>query len=712
MIHRNLRPTVLAVLSLAGASNVNALVVEPPIRSAILGRPIEFNLRANLSPGEDASTLCIQADVLQSDALVPPSKIRVQILNSGMPSQTTIRISSAVVVEEPVLNVIVRSGCIQKNTRQFIVLADPPEVSTKINKSVIPSLVTINSFAGQQRELRKLIGGEREAGSSSADIQPIRSQSAINRAQRIGTGTAKIRTTDGTTSRLEKKLIQSQRLEKQKAINVPSARLQLDMLEGAADPMMRLRTSTELAKLPLENSPQRAEAAAVWRVLSTSADDLKRDLDQLKALQVETLALRSTADQIRLETTTAADKLKTAEDQRYKNPVVYSLAALVAILMMSLFYVRSSKGKSMPGWWTSKDEKNKIDTAEKYSAVRRPILQQVTSSTDSGTRSAVQSGTNHAGAGSGALSVSPRMRPTEAEFGSMAYQPSTRDVNVEELFDIQQQADFFISLGQYDQAIEVLNNHIKENYQTSPLVYLDLLSLYHSQDKPDDYEYLATEFSKLFNGEVPTFQAFEEKTVGLEAYSSLLSRIENEWRTSNIINILEQFVFRSDEFSGGTLNMEAYRELLLLHSVVKDISENPNVPETLSPANFDLSEKAGSPALLVPPDNRASRLARVEHTVFSPLQSKFLTEEDGESPSTDSRTSFFQKPVGARIGLDIDLSSNVQELPILELPQLTKTADVIRKQDNYMPVSNNGPIEFDLDNLEPDIIFVKPTNDR
>ena len=51
----------------------------------------------------------------------------------------------------------------------------------------------------------------------------------------------------------------------------------------------------------------------------------------------------------------------------------------------------------------------------------------------------------------------------------VAPRPTMHLVNPEELFDIQQQADFFISVGEHQQAIEVLKKHIAEYRETSPL---------------------------------------------------------------------------------------------------------------------------------------------------------------------------------------------------------------------------------------------------
>ncbi|MDO8941537.1 MAG: tetratricopeptide repeat protein, partial [Desulfobacterales bacterium] len=162
---------------------------------------------------------------------------------------------------------------------------------------------------------------------------------------------------------------------------------------------------------------------------------------------------------------------------------------------------------------------------------------------------------------------------------------SSRAVNAEELFDIQQQADFFISLGQYDQAIEVLKNHISDNVETSALAYLDLLKIYHTLDRRDDYDALREDFNKVFNAQVPEFENFSNQSSGLEAYQSALSRIEALWPSPKVLEIIEESIFRKPGSGDGeAFDLEAYRELLLLYAMAKDV-----VDRRSDMMDFDLS---------------------------------------------------------------------------------------------------------------------------
>jgi hypothetical protein len=294
-----------------------------------------------------------------------------------------------------------------------------------------------------------------------------------------------------------------------------------------------------------------------------------------------------------------------------------------------------------------------------------------------------------------------RQRLNDSAFGLLAYQASTRDLNVEELFDIQQQADFFISLGQHDQAIEVLKNHISENVQTSPLVYLDLLSLYHSRDRPAEYKELAADFTKLFNGVVPGFENFEEKTLGLEAYSDLLYCVESLWNTCDVITFIEESIFRNASRQSETLGLEAYRELLLLHSVAKDLAANRDIDLDFMQTGLKLDQSFEALEL-----SKSRGMSDLSTEGSSTSLTDIEVQESRASGSLplipESRSSFMLNPAGARIGLDIDLTAYTATLP--EVNQVLKSEmSGFTKYETSAPPQSDNVIEFNADTYNDEI---------
>ena len=669
MTYANLRPTACALLLLTWASGTTAFTLERSRGSVILGRPLDFSVQASLNAGEDAASLCLEADVLQADAPISPSRVKIQLLKAGGDGLSTVRVSSLTIVEEPVLTVVVKYGCLSKNSRKYVVFADPP---ASVNESV-----TVSS------------GAPAFGPSPTAQADPIPTpRQVIARTSRVVIAAPRKKTTLVASG----SLAQSRRLQVAAPAKSIRPRLQLEGLESTAEPVARLKATLELPAVPSELvSAQRLEAAALWRVISAQSEDLRQDIQRLTALQAETIALREASSKNRIEISRLAVQLKEAENSHHQNPLVYALTALIALLVGGFAFMRFGRNKTSvtTAWWNPRREKNESNDATQAAELKATYFPKVVTQqrepiiplkANTITRLSDRKEQD-------ALSTQPKFKPSESAYSMLGAQGNPRGVNVEELFDIQQQADFFISLGQHEQAIEVLNNHIRENAQTSPLVYLDLLKLYHRQDRRADYHDLTTEFTRLFNVDVPAFDAFQDKTRGLEAYEGTLSQIESFWHTDEVLDIIETSVFREPGRASEALDLEAYRELLLLHSIAKDLSEN-QVRES------NPSDSAEWPKIALQPANAStSALPAANFTQTMPQKLAPTINTSVSDAHNDTRFGAFQKPVGARIGLDIDLTVDAPQ-PVLDKVSAKPKKN---KHEEAPPTGNSGLIEFDLD---------------
>ena len=146
-----------------------------------------------------------------------------------------------------------------------------------------------------------------------------------------------------------------------------------------------------------------------------------------------------------------------------------------------------------------------------------------------------------------------------------------RTVRVPEIFDLQQQVEFFSSLGQQDRAISLLRKHLVDNVKTSALVYLDLLDLYHQTGDREEYEVLRADFNRVFNTRVAPFDAYTAVGSNVSAYEDVLARIEAVWPKRRVFDIIDNALFREPGNPAEVLDLEAYRELLLLHAVAREI---------------------------------------------------------------------------------------------------------------------------------------------
>ncbi len=159
---------------------------------------------------------------------------------------------------------------------------------------------------------------------------------------------------------------------------------------------------------------------------------------------------------------------------------------------------------------------------------------------------------------------------------SRAFPPSMgaalRAINTEELLDIRQQADFFLSLGQYDRAIQILEARIHERAESSPLVYLDLLKLLHALDRMDDYQRFENDFNLRFRGRAVSFSEFGAEGEGLESHEGLVNRLSQVWPSEQALELMEDNIFRNEgEPDGPSYDLAAFRELLMLHAIAREL---------------------------------------------------------------------------------------------------------------------------------------------
>lgn len=238
--------------------------------------------------------------------------------------------------------------------------------------------------------------------------------------------------------------------------------------------------------------------------------------------------------------------------------------------------------------------------------------------------------------------IPPLARQDRAKFSvSVPFVPRT--VRVPEIFDLQQQVEFFSSLGQQEKAISLLRKHLVGNVKTSALVYLDLLDLYHQTGNREEYEALRADFNGAFNTRVAAFDNYTAVGSNVSAYEDVLARIEAVWPRRRVFDIIDNALFREPGNPAEVLDLEAYRELLLLHAVAREIidlqadptdSGNTQWPElAMQPRSsprlgldIDLSEFVASAHPATTPGVRprapalsAGRGADKEPTVFDSL---------------------------------------------------------------------------------------------
>jgi hypothetical protein len=100
--------------------------------AAWIGQALELSVPVQLNPAE--TEVCAQADVFHADSRQDPARVRVTLEPAGAADARTLRIYSANPVDEPVVSVYLSTGCVQRSTRKYVLLADFP------NSPVVPAV--------------------------------------------------------------------------------------------------------------------------------------------------------------------------------------------------------------------------------------------------------------------------------------------------------------------------------------------------------------------------------------------------------------------------------------------------------------------------------------------------------------------------------------------------------------------------------------------
>lgn len=641
--------------------------------AAIVGGPLDVTLSAQLDGTENPSSVCLSAEVFFGDSQISPDKVRTSISPGAGAGEVLVRIRTTVVLDEPVVTLYAREGCLQKNSRKYVLLAE----MLGDNSVPVPSTLAQAAAVAAAGTAAPSLAGTSKAKPQTRTSTAMASSLAMPPARTAGKQTPK-------------------QAPPPAPVRKPGPRLQLAPIDLAAERDPVLRASPELLTLPSADAQQRASAAALWQALNAQPQDMARDSQRLKSLESDVAAMLAQSRKTELAVTDLRGQLEQARQERYSNWLVYALGAvlLLALLAAGFFWRRDRQhALRLSHWWDKEAGQGKPSgfTDETGPASRSAGLAPAPMPAVDLDLDALQFESTR---------KLPASRPAEPvdrpEFlpslGGLSGMP--RIVNAEELFDVQQQADFFVSLGHPDKAVDVLRLHIMDNVETSALVYLDLFDLYHSLGRKDDYDALRKDFHRMFNAQVPAFDDYAMDTHGLEYYVAALSRIESLWPTPKVLDVLEESIFRKPDSRSEVFSLAAYRELLLLHSIAKKIVTRP----------AESGEGAGAPV----PGMPSLTAALPQASSFGPTNILPLSARLQEAPpplpvalpvagagafSTEIAPSLdlTRPPVSPRLGLDIDLSQEESGDALAPLPAIAMM-DMAPEAGDF-----SNLIEFDLD---------------
>lgn len=633
--------------------------------SAVLGQPLNLPVPLRLEPGERIEPECVNAEIVLGDNSLSPDRFRVRLEPSGKSTNDWVaRVTTLVAIDEPVIDITLTVGCDRRFSRRFVAFADPPSTSQARTAPIEPENVAapasgvvalVANEAGQAAEAPKR--GTRASTPSTAR-KPARSASQSHaKVEPKVARTGKRRTTAAPSTAPAQQSAVDANAGARLLLEVDGPRLKLDMEEPIFMPPA-VAAGASAASLSESESASMPEADRL-RMLEKALADLQR----------ESQAGRETAGILKA-------RLAEAENRSRAVPWLVGLV-LLAVGIAAWLAWRSRRhhlvnSEVPPHWWSAEGEP--AEAAEPARLEDGPVdepppsnlgeLDEPREAVDtSPLPAALALERNLPAPGGGAISSRapstmppvafqpeplherttvissppPFMRPEPA-----ASEPTVaREVSVEELLDLEQQADFFIALGQEEAAIDLLMAHLRSTGGLSPLPYTKLLEIYRRQGDRDAYERIRTRFNRRFNAYAPEWEDGPLSGRALEEYPDVVQHLQSLWpEPLDAMAMLEAMLFRKDA-AYELFDLPAYKDVLLLYALARDLWQQGGsrtaAVDVLLPLGDDTGpdahaavEPASSPADAPPFELTAFALPPLPGRVVSSPSSPSSNDEAGD----------------------------------------------------------------------------------
>ena len=495
---------------------------------------------------------------------------------SGQP--TAVRIQARQPVDEPVVSVYLRSGCGVSTSRRYVLLAD-------LVSEVTPPAQTVPPVV--------------RAPLAAVPVVP----------PAAGANTSTIASTSATASGAGKPAVSPRKAAPRAEATLPASkvvsgksRLKLTPLDLSQDWDPALKSSSELLAPPVDDVQKRLAAAALWKSLNLTPEEVLRDAARLQGLEQSVGKLTEQTAQNQRQMQDLLGRLEKSESEKYANPVFYGLlAALLALAGGMLWFWRRLRNAGDTPWWSSQQDAAQPPVAgdtspQGTSSVAAPpdlslpamvpAAQPLRSPSVAMVPAAPLADVDidlhlddldPPGGAAGPVPAPQVERASSRMMGLRDFSPSMsgslRSINTQEVLDVRQQAEFFMTLGQYDEAISLLEHNITDHEESNPLVYLDLLKALHTLSRKEAFDRYRDEFNVLFTGQVPPYAQFNTPGQSLEAYPELCTHIASVWPSKAALDFIEKCLVRQPNAAADVrFDLEAFRDLLLLHALVTRLS--------------------------------------------------------------------------------------------------------------------------------------------
>lgn len=552
------------------AAQACALTLGNPQNPVVLGAPLDVRITLTPDPDQTLESSCIESLVMFGDTLAPT---RTELI-----APHTIRIRTLQPANEPLVHLKVTAGCTSKLARSYTLFADPPELlqpplqTPAIAPVTAPKPVAKRPAPAPKAKANK-VSNPKPATAAGTAPAPVPTQKAPppNPVPPSSTPHDPVAAAPLALSITE----------------LSSARpvLRMDTLFLFHDPDELTTTDRQQSLIPL-----------------APTDTPPIDDQRLQQLETQLASLEKQQSKDRAEILALTTALATAS----ATPLwLYLLLAALTAALLAIAYLlqrlRTEHQQSQNNWGQAvRNAQAKADSKEKTRASYADKSAKIASKKPETTNIEAQSAPNMEAAAIEAPVVAPPAAasaplvaagsvslPQSNAFvlpqadnhrdeGEKAGPPSAYlTVTSQDFLDTQEQAEFYASIGEYDEAIALLQNHIQSNGNASPLPYLKLLEFFYQLSRADAFEATRQALEAAFNIQAPRLDTYHQQGADLlEGATPLLAQIEALWPTNEVLPLLGgaiHYPTKTPQLAQplDRLPPAAFQELLLLYEIAE-----------------------------------------------------------------------------------------------------------------------------------------------
>ncbi len=525
----------------------------------VLGQALRLRVPVRMDPGLPLVADCVRVELRDGEIPVPRQDIRVVIRNGGAHGWSSIDLSSSRGPRSAFLQLKVHMGCQFRRSRSYTLLVEPssrvaqdlPErLGRESAREPAPLARGVRRHLESRRHTRHAQGPRRPASASHLRLDGLSRELAERRPV---------------------------------APVAPGAPATPVLVATAAKPWAT--ASAALAQQEL-HSPQASDAQLMQRI-----DAMQREVHALQARNA-----RRGQEMGALQAQLARARSRPSP---WLNAAFAAVGALAALLALLMWQARRPRLKSpWPAGLLAQGAPSRALAEDRVGAAASGAAPRPRASDlpwDMPAPRPVPAVAEPAPDDAPALS-----RPLEdpASLDRAAFQRPLslpEHVQIDEVVDHGHLADFFIGIGDYAKAIEVMRRAVDEaGGLTSALPYLYLFDLYRRSGRRADYEQLMGECSGRLNVRIlPWEQGSGEAPRDLLDYPRALALLTESWDGPARLTVIERLIADDPRKPRVGFDLPAYRDLLDLYALARELQQAPQ-PKHAEPA----PSRGPSPAAL------------------------------------------------------------------------------------------------------------------